>query len=81
MDPDEVPDPAIFVIDLQDANKKIIFKKFFCLLFLPYQVQYRAQEGASFFVSDVQVNTKKGYVKKVTLGCFYIHSNRSIRIL
>jgi hypothetical protein len=27
------PDPAIFVIDLQDANKKLIFnKKFFCLL-------------------------------------------------
>ncbi len=26
------PDPAIFVIDLQDANKKQIFKKFFCLL-------------------------------------------------
>jgi hypothetical protein len=29
MDPD--PDPAIFVIDLQDANKKLIFSKFFCL--------------------------------------------------
>jgi hypothetical protein len=29
------PDPAIFVIDLQDANKKLIFaKKFFCLLLL-----------------------------------------------
>jgi hypothetical protein len=26
------PDPAIFVIDLQDANQKQIFKKFFCLL-------------------------------------------------
>jgi hypothetical protein len=30
MDPD--PDPAIFVLDLQGANKKLIFKKFFCLL-------------------------------------------------
>jgi hypothetical protein len=30
MDPD--PDPAIFVTDLQDANKKLIKKKFFCLL-------------------------------------------------
>jgi hypothetical protein len=29
MDPD--PDPAILVIDLQDANKKL-FKNFFCLL-------------------------------------------------
>jgi hypothetical protein len=31
MDPD--PDPAIFVIDLQDASKKLIFQhNFFCLL-------------------------------------------------
>jgi len=31
MDPD--PDPAIFIIDLQDANKKPIFLKgVFCLL-------------------------------------------------
>jgi hypothetical protein len=26
------PDPAIFVIGLPDANKKLILKKFFCLL-------------------------------------------------
>jgi hypothetical protein len=26
------PDPAIFVIDLQDASKKLIFNSFFCLL-------------------------------------------------
>jgi hypothetical protein len=27
------PDPAIFIIDLQDANKKLIFLKlFFCIL-------------------------------------------------
>jgi hypothetical protein len=31
MDPD--PDPGIFVLDLQEANKKqICLKKFFCLL-------------------------------------------------
>jgi hypothetical protein len=30
-DPDSDPDPAIFVIDCQDANKKMK-KKFFCLL-------------------------------------------------
>ena len=35
MDPDPDADPAIFVIDLKDANKKIIYnKKFFHLL--PY---------------------------------------------
>ncbi len=32
MDPDSDPDPAIFVIDLQDANKKQFKKMFFCLL-------------------------------------------------
>jgi hypothetical protein len=31
-DPDADPDPAIFVIDLQDANKQNVVKKFFCLL-------------------------------------------------
>jgi hypothetical protein len=31
MDPD--PDPAIFVIDLQDARKKLIFLLFCLLLF------------------------------------------------
>jgi hypothetical protein len=32
MDPDADPDanPAIFVIDLQDANKKLFFNKVFC---------------------------------------------------
>jgi hypothetical protein len=32
MDPDSYPDPAIFSIDLQDAKKKLIKKKVFCLL-------------------------------------------------
>jgi hypothetical protein len=32
MDPDLDADPAIFVIDLQDAHKKLIKNKFFCLL-------------------------------------------------
>jgi hypothetical protein len=30
-DPDADPDPAIFVIDLQDANKKLMFFKVFLL--------------------------------------------------
>jgi hypothetical protein len=32
MDPDPAPDPAIFVIDLQDANKKLFFLKVFLLI-------------------------------------------------
>jgi hypothetical protein len=32
--PDADPDPAMFLIDIQDANKKLIIfvSKFFCLL-------------------------------------------------
>jgi hypothetical protein len=33
-DPDADPDPSIFIIDLQDANKKLILKKFSCILLL-----------------------------------------------
>jgi hypothetical protein len=32
MDPDSDQDPAIFVIDLQDANKKLNKKKVFLLI-------------------------------------------------
>ncbi len=34
MDPDADPDPAIFVIDIQDPNKKLIFYKSFFLLII-----------------------------------------------
>jgi hypothetical protein len=41
MDPDADLDPAIFVIDLQDANKKLIFnKKIFCLLLLKVHLHH-----------------------------------------
>jgi hypothetical protein len=33
VDPDADPGPAIFVIDLEDTNKKLIFlKEFFCFV-------------------------------------------------
>jgi hypothetical protein len=31
MDPDSDPDPAIFVTDLQDASKKLIFSAYYFL--------------------------------------------------
>ncbi len=31
-DLDADPDPAVFIIDLQDVNKKQVEKKFFCIL-------------------------------------------------
>jgi hypothetical protein len=34
MDPDADPDPAIFVIDLQDVNKTNLKKSFFAYYFL-----------------------------------------------
>jgi hypothetical protein len=41
MDPDTYPDPAIFVLDLQDANKKQFFKKFFCLFHLKVHLTFK----------------------------------------
>ncbi len=38
MDPD--PNPAILIVDLQDAKKKLIKKSFFCLLLFGGTVQY-----------------------------------------
>jgi hypothetical protein len=61
------PDPAIFVIDLEDVNKKLILKKVFCLLFF---------EGTfiSFF------KDKKS--KKVTIKVFllFLIDDRRIQI-
>jgi hypothetical protein len=59
MNPD--PDPAIFVIDLQDANKSLFFKKFFCLLLF---------EGTftSFFKDKKSKRSHKTVVIKVFLN-------------
>ncbi len=39
MDPDSDPYPAIIVIDLQDANKKLIEKSFSAYYFLKVHLQ------------------------------------------
>jgi hypothetical protein len=36
MDPDPAPDPAIFVLDLQDANKHYFFQVFLLITFERY---------------------------------------------
>ncbi len=46
MDPDSDPDSAIFVIDLQDGNKKLIKK--FCLLQYRYFLKVRGVLGNKF---------------------------------
>jgi hypothetical protein len=58
MDPDSDPDPPIFVIDLQEANKKLIFlTKFFCLLLF---------EGTGTFTSFIK--NKKSKRSNKTVG-------------
>jgi hypothetical protein len=49
MEPDLDPDPTIFVIDLQDANKKYIFFKsfsayYFLKVHLPYFSKIKSQK-------------------------------------
>jgi hypothetical protein len=64
MDPDSDPDPAIFVIDLQYANRKlIIFLNFFCLLLF---------EGTftSFFKDKKSKRSNKSVGIKVCLTIF-----------
>jgi hypothetical protein len=63
MDPDS--DPAIFVIDLQDANKKIgsFFKKIFCLLLF-------ANTFTSFFKDKKSKRSHKTVGIKVFLSIF-----------
>ncbi len=43
MDPDSDPDPANFVIDLQDANKKRNKKKFFCLFLFEIYIIFQRE--------------------------------------
>ncbi len=47
MDPDEDADPAILIIDLQDANKKLILKNFSAYYFL--KVSYMCHARLQFF--------------------------------
>jgi hypothetical protein len=60
-DPDAYPDPAIFVIGLQDANKKQLYKKLFLLF-----------EGTftSFFKDKKSKSSPKAVGFKVFLTTF-----------
>jgi hypothetical protein len=54
MDPDPYadPDPSIIIVDFQDANRKLIYKKIFCILLF---------EGSftSFFEDESKRSHKK----------------------
>jgi hypothetical protein len=71
MDPDSDPDPAIFFIDLRDANKKLILKNFCFLVF----------DGTltSFFRDKKSKKSHKTVGIKV-LSYFYLLDDRRIRI-
>jgi hypothetical protein len=64
------PDPAIFVIDLQDANKKLIFKKPFCCFLLE-----------DTFTSFSKIKSQKGATKQRESRFFlqFLHDDRRIR--
>jgi hypothetical protein len=71
MDPDADPDPSIFIIDLQDANKKLIKKKkFFCILLF-------AGTLTSFFKDKQPKISHKTVINKVFLQVLLI--DRRIR--
>jgi hypothetical protein len=44
MDPDLDPDPAIFIIDLQDANKKLISAYYFLKVHLHHFSKIKSQK-------------------------------------
>jgi hypothetical protein len=64
-------DPAIFVIDLQDANKKIFFSKFFCLFL--FEGTFR-----SFFKNKKSKRSHKAAGVKVCL--LFLLDDRRIQI-
>ena len=63
MDPDQDSDPAIFEINLQDANKQLIFLEVFCLLLF---------EGT--FTSFLKINSQKEVTKKSESRFYYFRS-------
>ncbi len=66
MDPDSDPGPAIFVIDLQDANKKLILKKV-SLLNILFEGTF-----TSFSKIKSQKRSHKTVGIKVCLAIFYL---------
>jgi hypothetical protein len=66
------PDPAIFVIDLQDVSKKLIFQhNFFCLLLF---------EGTiTLFFKDKKSKKSHKIVGFKVFFLLFLHDNRRIR--
>ncbi len=70
-DPDADPDPAIFVTDLQEANKKLIKKRFFCFFLF---------EGT--FTSFLKIKSQKEVTKQLETRFFllFLLGDRRFRI-
>jgi hypothetical protein len=49
-DSDPDPDPSIFISELQDSNKKLILKKFFCKLLFEGKKSKRSHKTAEIKV-------------------------------
>jgi hypothetical protein len=48
MDPDAAPDPAIFILDLQDANKNYFFQGFPAYFFLKLHLHNFSSKTKSY---------------------------------
>ncbi len=58
MDPDSDPDPAIFVIDLQVANKELILFYFSAYYFLKVHLHYSSEKKSQ---KESQNSRKQGF--------------------
>jgi hypothetical protein len=70
LDADPIPDPAIFVIDLQDANKKVFF---FSLNFSAYSFRYITYRTS--FVKDKKVIKKSQNSRNQGFSCYFCLMN------
>jgi hypothetical protein len=73
-DPDAGPDPSIFIIDIQDANKGLILKKSFPAYYF-LKVQY-------FYIIFPKIKSQKEVTKQKKSRFFllYLLNDRRIRI-
>jgi hypothetical protein len=76
MDPDAGPDPAIFVNDLKNANKKLIFKAFFLLITVEGTFTVGAQSIAHVQSIARRHTTYVIMQKKTTFREFFLESLR-----
>jgi hypothetical protein len=86
MDPDADPDPAFFVTDLQETNKKPFFIQFFCLLLFEITFSFFKDKKTKMRIwIRNTVHCPIGYVPEVAIfgsmqDNFYIYFKHSLAL-